>query len=152
MNLVDFKDTSSVNCYICKNCDTRILNNILELQKHLSRLKDTVKGYISSFQCNVASGNIIKRVSSTFSTAVPPPKRICLDSDRSPSTSPAITVRWYLIYLCSGHSTRGLNSNTIYHACHLHTQSFIFVKASSEPVTVCAYQRARPQTLRLFDL
>ena len=98
MNLVDFKDTSSVNCYICKNCDT-LLNNILELQKHLSRLKDTVKGYISSFQCNVASGNIIKRVSSTSSTAVPPPKRICLDSDRSPSTSPAITVRWYLIYL-----------------------------------------------------
>ncbi len=98
MNLVDFKDTSSVNCYTCKNCDT-LLNNILELQKHLSRLKDTVKGYISNFQCNVAPGNIIKRVSSTSSIAVPPPKRICLDSDRSPSTSPAITVHWYLIYL-----------------------------------------------------
>ncbi len=34
---------------------------------------------------------------------------------------------------CSGHSTGGLNSNTIYHACHLHTQSFIFVKACIVP-------------------
>ncbi len=47
MTIEDFADTTPMNCYICKNCDS-LLNKILELKKHLSGLRDintTVKKY-----------------------------------------------------------------------------------------------------------
>ena len=91
MTIEDFADTTPMNCYICKNCDS-LLNKILELKKHLSGLRDTVKGYISGFQLAGASEGRAKRILSTSPTTLPPPKRVCLDSEASQSTSPALTV------------------------------------------------------------
>ena len=92
LHLDDFVDTSAANSFLCKSCDGT-LDNIIELQNHLSRLRDTVKGYISGLKPMMAAVGT-KRNLSSASTASPP-KRMCLDTatpGTSQSTSPAVTV------------------------------------------------------------
>ena len=79
LHLDDFVDTSAANSVLCKSCD--------------SRLRDTVKGYISGLKPMMAAVGTKRNLSSAYTAS--PPKRMCLDTATpgpSQSTSPAVTV------------------------------------------------------------